>query len=678
VGDTEKTLFRFDLDNEDFLKAALESKNAIVDVGSKENIAELIEALSTATIAVGILGAAAFAIKAAIDLTLEAESIKRTAEQFDILAKSAGLVGEELKSGLLAAAKGLASEDDILKAANKSMIALGDSASRLPEIMELARKATLVYGGTLIDNFQNISQAMATGQTRMLKHYGITVDLSKAEETYAKSLGVTAGELTEAGKRTAVLNAALEAGQARYKDIKGDADSATSSIASFKATLKDIGEIATIAFDKIAGGTVRAGMKGLADWFKEAKVAIVDQFGAGAEQAAAHASNLRFKIGHLKSELEDLEAVQARVGQGDPYNAAIRAKQIENLHQKLLDYTTQLKQFESKQEQLKSEEAAKKKAESGEGEKDGAKGSESKVDNTKHAEQVAKFNAELVNLQKKFVDEKLALDTNFEDAEKDFATKRFNMEQELDAKIKELHANKHLTEKQAAALESQLRKNSALEFEKLEREKLKVYEQTAAQMMKVNQTTTAGMASGFKSATMSAQASLKDWSARGVVAANTLSGSLTAGFKAMGDGSKDAAEAMKDAFLKSIGDQAVAEGSKMLLAGLWPPNPVELGAGAALVALGSKLGSMSSPPSTSGGGAPGSSNASLASSAAGTTAQASGLSGQVDQSQANPQKTVTVHFNGDFLSTDQTRQQLMEMIRRESDATDFKYVQVGK
>lgn len=667
MAETEKTVFKFDLDNADFLKKALESKNAILAVGDTENIGALIETLGEATIAIGILGAAAFAVKAAFDLTLEAESIRRTSEQFDLLAQSAGLAGEELKHGLLEAAGGLASENEILQAANRAMISLGDSAKRLPEIMELARKATLVFGGSLTQNFQSLAQAMATGQTRMLKQYGITLDNAKAEREYAASLGVTVGELSEAGKRQAILNAALEAGKSRFKDIKGDADSATTNWEQMKVALKELSEAFTLAFDNTIGPTVRRIIKTFKGMAVDLKNVALANFGDDAQKAEQKLSGLNTSLENTNKQIAYFKNIIDK----DSRPAAVEQARasMEKAEKKAQDLREQI-------EKLKA--TVEKSPEKKEAEKPGGAGNKDpKVDQEKHKQQVAKFNAEMLALRQKGNADDLAAETDFDDAMEELHEKRLLAEEALEAKIAELRASDKYSPQQKIELEKQLRENAEGEFEQIEKNKLQVYQQTASNMQKLDQTTTKGFVNGWKGAAMGAQAALKDWSSRGVQAANTVSGSLVAGFKAMGDGSKDAADAMKDAFLKSVGDQAVAEGSKMLLAGLWPPNPIELGAGAALVALGGKLGSMASAPSASGGSSS-ASGALTSDTTQGVGASAASANALTQDQTQQQKKTVTINYHGDFLSTDQTRQQFTEMVRRELDATDFNINSVGR
>ncbi len=143
----------------------------------------------------------------------------------------------------------------------------------------------------------------------------------------------------------------------------------------------------------------------------------------------------------------------------------------------------------------------------------------------------------------------------------------------------------------------------------------------------------------------------------------------------MGSGSKDAGDAIKGFLFGSIGDVAVAHGTEILLSSIWPPNPVGIAAGGALIAFGEALASVgqssgASAPSASSGGSSGG-------------ASATGLDqSQAAASTASPQaaqaKSLTVAISGNIFETDQTRTRLMDMIRQAGDFTDFNLKQIGQ
>jgi len=77
--------------------------------------------------------------------------------------------------------------------------------------------------------------------------------------------------------------------------------------------------------------------------------------------------------------------------------------------------------------------------------------------------------------------------------------------------------------------------------------------------------------------------------------------------------------------------------------------------------------------STGGGGGGGGGGGATASTEA-TPATATDL--QNTAAAQGPQKNVTIQVQGNYFETEQTKRTLMEMIRQETDATSFSYVQI--
>ena len=169
-----------DLDSKEFLEKAKHAYEAIGEIGESEGILKLAAQMGEVAAGVGIVGLALLALKTSFDLVLDAEKIKQVNTTFENLAKNAGLVGEELKEGMIKASGGLIEENELLQIANRSLIEMGSSAGKLPQLMEVARKATAAFGGDLAGNFEKINQAIATGQTRGLRQ-GIQVSSTFAQ-----------------------------------------------------------------------------------------------------------------------------------------------------------------------------------------------------------------------------------------------------------------------------------------------------------------------------------------------------------------------------------------------------------------------------------------------------------------------------------------------------------------
>lgn len=157
--DTTKVVL--DLDNSEFVSKLQESLGLLGDFGGGDSLSPLMEKLASIGEVTGVLAVGFLAFKTALDLTTEGEKIEQINQSFEKLAESVGLSASTLKNGLLEATKGLVSETDLLQAANQAIVKMGDNAGRIPEIMELARKATTVFGGDLISNFNQLSSALS-------------------------------------------------------------------------------------------------------------------------------------------------------------------------------------------------------------------------------------------------------------------------------------------------------------------------------------------------------------------------------------------------------------------------------------------------------------------------------------------------------------------------------------
>lgn len=189
-------------------------------VSAIKNIHPALLALTTATVAIGV----------AFERSLRGERINALNTQFELLSRQAGAATETLREGLRSATEGVVGFEDVLKSANKFVVEFGDNASRIPEVLELSRKASALFGGEVTANFERISEAIVSGQTRGLKSLGIIIDQEKAYKDYAKSIGTAAGLLNEAGKKQAILNAVLEKGSDVFKNVDPNINQLSTSV----------------------------------------------------------------------------------------------------------------------------------------------------------------------------------------------------------------------------------------------------------------------------------------------------------------------------------------------------------------------------------------------------------------------------------------------------------------
>lgn len=157
---------------------------------------------------------------------------ERIADSFAETADSVNVSAAEMSSALDRAAKGTVDDEIYMQTATRNM-ALGVATTIQDNvaIMEMARASTRKFGGDTESAFEGISTAIGNLQTRQLKQYGILIDQKQVNEDYAKTLGKTADQLTEAEQREALRNEVLR----QSKDLVGTVgDAALNSAEKFK------------------------------------------------------------------------------------------------------------------------------------------------------------------------------------------------------------------------------------------------------------------------------------------------------------------------------------------------------------------------------------------------------------------------------------------------------------
>lgn len=191
-----------------------------------KNISEFTDAANKAfpevAVAIGVVTVAlGAAVGAVVALGEEGSKILGVSNAFDRLADSAGSTGDTFRDALSNGVKGTVSEMTLMQDTVKLLSAgvkLGaDDLTLMGEASRAMGKAT---GTDAAQGLEIMSQALLTGRTRGLAAAGIVVDLKAAERDYAEALGVTADQLSVAGKKDADRHAILLATQG-YVDRMG-------------------------------------------------------------------------------------------------------------------------------------------------------------------------------------------------------------------------------------------------------------------------------------------------------------------------------------------------------------------------------------------------------------------------------------------------------------------------
>jgi hypothetical protein len=663
----EVTKVVLDLDNAEFVEKMQDSLGLIGQLGNSEGLQGLVEGLTTIGAIAGVLGVAFLGIKTALDLTVEAEHIQQLNNSFQMLAANAGLAGDALKDKLVTAAGGLVSETELLGAANKAIVQMGDNAGKIPEIMELARKYTAGFGGDLITNFEQMSKAMQMGNTRMLAHFGIVVDATHAHQEYAKSLGSSTEFLSQAGQKQAIFNVALEQAKAKFGGIDESAIKTTNALKSIGVAFTEIKEMAALAWNAMAGDAVSHAVTNVSDLIHGYATQMKAWFGTGKEQADATKESLERQSAQYKMLISQTNQA-FNPGQYAGYVNALKVVELE------------LEKVNKQTE--RSEELAQHKAQaSGPKTNDAAAMAEAEkarsLDHEKILKEKTKFEGDLLKIKQAAEKDEEKSITSLAEFQKLRDQEIITSAKEASQKMNDLRVNALakglITEQQYAQAVANIQKKMNSDITQI-RQKSYADEVTAMKNLEAqNEKTATGFSAAWHKNGAQASRDFEDMSKFGENTFKAVGSNATSAFKAIGDGSKNAADALKGAMFGALGSIAETEGEYLLLAGIGTYDPVKIAEGAALIAFGSAVSAMGtggSKVSSSGGGSSGGGS----SAAPATQASASTSPSPV----AAQSKSLTVAISGNIFETDQTRTRLMDMIRQAGDFTDFNLKQIGQ
>jgi hypothetical protein len=665
MSDDNSSSWSLNLDAKDAETAIDTLSSGLKGVGATD-LSELAASLTDIGTVVGVVGAAVLAIGESFKLVMDAEEIESVNQQFEMLAKNAGLFGQGLKTALEQSAGGLVDETTLLKGASEAMVALGQNSGKLPQIMELARKATQVFGGDLMSNFNGIAQAIASGNTRMLKHMGIVLDTNKVYEDYAKSIGVATDELSEAGKQHALMNAVLAKGQTAFAGVNGDLKQTTTAWTQFKATMTDVGDSMALVWNKIAGPAVRSSMKFLADSAHYLSNMLKSALGTGSEAAAASVENLTTK-------LEGLKAKQAMLAKDAATNKLYDPSLLASTNKQIAETTAEL---EKQNGVLKQSTVAAEKKFQEEKTGDAAVTKDSEVNLEKRKQNQLKFQTDLDKLRIENEKSEMKSATSIAQVDAIEEKQKQAIHQQTADKLKKLEMQQGLSAKQREQMTIQIKKQESLQIEQIDNDTAKNETAALNNLEQQNASTAEKVGNAWKAESQKAALEMKDFTKIAVGSFQTVSSEADSAFESMGDGSQSAGEAMKGFMFGSLGSIAESAGAVMLAEGVWPPNPVALAGGAALLVLGgflkgqAKGGTSPSPPSSDASSA--SSGVSTSAAPAPTDASSSGPT-----TTQNPSASVSFVVQGNLYSSNEAKLEMMDIMRSATDATDFKYTQVG-
>jgi hypothetical protein len=665
---------KFDLDAEGAISQIEQLSNKLNMLTNGESMLALAEKIGGLMGPIGLVATAIFAWKESLDLAAEGEALQRIEDQFNSLAVTAGVSSDAMKSGLEAATHGLMTTTDAMKMASKAMVELGANAGAIPQLFELSQKAAMVMGVDTEQAFNTMSQAVASGNTRMLRHLGIIIDQKKAYKDFADQAGITVGEMTQFQRSQAVLNETLAQGGQKFKDISLDSDTMLTANKRLSTSWKEFNEEIVRVFAEKIGPSAAKATNSLSESVQTLTLWLESKFSSGAKKSGSEIELLERKIKSLREEMTMMEKIGA--GKGD----TARPQALASL-QKELDIKKAIQEEDRKAGRGMSpeeeEKRAKKIAEMDEAEKNRKtqQTAEEKLQADNRLLRETKFAEDMNKINKSINDDKMKYETDSTNfhmeqiqqqalLDKDYALKEQDLQNELN--IKKTITDDEYVEKSLALEEERANKIREMN-EKQKDEEINLQNNR----VKYAQTASKGVSAAFSQGAAVARKNMNDFGARGQQVFQAVNKSAVGFFKGLGAGSQSAAELMKTAVFGALASMAQQQGEYLMAVGLGTMNPVAMAEGGALLALAGYLESQGGAGATSSGSGGGGGGG-------GVTGAPSGIDiGTAPNASQATGKAVSIQIQGSYFETEQTQRRLVDLVRQETDATSYTYSQVG-
>lgn len=190
------------------------------------------------TIAAASIVAAIHVIKRTFEMAKMGAVLKQQEKSFDNLAKSAGAASKDIIADMKRLSNQTISNAEIINKAGTAMM-LGIAPEKLADLMKIAAATAKMTGQTVSQAFSDIAMGVGRQSKMILDNLGIIVSIEKANKEYAKQLGKTSSQLTDAEKKQAFLNATIDAGEKLINRIGDEGEDAAIKYQQLSASAKD-------------------------------------------------------------------------------------------------------------------------------------------------------------------------------------------------------------------------------------------------------------------------------------------------------------------------------------------------------------------------------------------------------------------------------------------------------
>ena len=209
-------------------------------------------------------------VLAAAAFTRRAKEVETIGTAFSNLTRGVGATSAAMLTKLRAATRGTVSDLELMRTTNNAiLLGVVRSQDEFAALANAARRLGRAVGRDAVSALNDLAIGIGRQSRLILDNLGLIVKVSKANEEYARKLGVTVGKLTDAQKRTAFFSATMEAVRRKLKDLGPDVETTADAWDRLGAQLSNT--FSAISTSLVGGGLAKT----LADFLVNTRRRIV-------------------------------------------------------------------------------------------------------------------------------------------------------------------------------------------------------------------------------------------------------------------------------------------------------------------------------------------------------------------------------------------------------------------
>jgi len=206
-------------------------------------------------------------LRTSIELSAKFQGVERG---FNNLAKSVGFSSQAFNK-LQKATDGTMSSMDLMQQANNAMLlGITDSEDQMAEMFDVAQRLASALGKDTAFGIESLVTGLGRQSKLMLDNLGIMVDVGSANEAYAKELGKTVAELTDAEKKQGFVNETMKEARALVANLGEEQLTTRDKMLQMNTAISDM----AISFGDLLAPVVTAGANVMTDFANDMKTAF--------------------------------------------------------------------------------------------------------------------------------------------------------------------------------------------------------------------------------------------------------------------------------------------------------------------------------------------------------------------------------------------------------------------